>query len=170
MHQVLRRLGSLALFALCACGPAPVPVESGQSVSTGGTELPPDHPPLEAASPEPVSFVGSVRLLGELATREDGYVFITIKPEGIMMPSYSHKYALSEAGALEDGERRLAFHVDEKDSMGGLAPTGPHVIEAWFDVDGFVDSKGDGYVVSTPVGRGGEGIELTLDPATAARK
>lgn len=156
------------LFLAAACGPAPVPLENEPASSSAPQPLPPNHPPLDAQPP--VSGIdfhvqGVVRLRGDLATRDSGFVFVSVKPQGIVMPSYSRKYAYSDPAitSAADGERVLTFELDESHLQGGLVP-GEHVIEAMFDPDGYVDTK-DGVIRrSMAVKPGDSGIEIVLDP------
>jgi hypothetical protein len=112
-----------------------------------------------------ITFQGVVRLQGALAERSDGFVFVSVKPSGTPMPSYSRKYSYADAemSPSAGGERKLTFELNSDHLMGGMGP-GEHVLEAWFDLDGFVDTK-DGSVRNTvPVGHGGSGLEVVLAP------
>ena len=182
--------GLLALGALTACGPAPVPVDDtargprGANGASAGpipggpidaSTLPEGHPPLtqeeldgglgsgaSLPSPEDVRFAGVVRLRGDLATREDGFLMISVKPEGIRMPSYSRKYALADAGPVDDaGERLLRFELDQRNMMGGLLP-GELVLEARFDEDGYVETKDDTVIVTVPTTANDTSAEILM--------
>jgi hypothetical protein len=147
-----------------ACGPAPVPVESASAPAAPAGQLPPGHPPIGGGAGPPAArsaadlrFSGVVRLRGALASTQEGYVMVSIKPEGIKMPVFSRKYALSEATPGEDGELRLAFQLDQDDML-GMLPPGGLVLEARFDPDGMVESQ-EGVVVAT--------VPVTLDESAA---
>ena len=152
----------------------PPPITEAQEAAG----LPAGHPPLGGeATPMggapitgegPSSFSGTVRLVGELAERSDGYVFMSVKPAGMNLPSFSRRYSLTESAAA-DGARLLSFELGPEHAMGGLVPGASHVVEAWFDPDGNVDSKEGGVRASVPLpqveGDTAAGIEIVLDPA-----
>lgn len=171
------RTASVLLLAVSSlavgCGKGPVPVEDG-SAGSGSTPgvLPEGHPPLDggtapmaSAQGEDVRFAGVVRLQGELATRSEGYVFVSIKPAGVRMPSYSRKYSLADASPAEDGERVLPFELDRSNLMGGLVP-GDLVLEARFDPDGFVESREGVVVATTSAAPNDTSLEIVLAPGS----
>ena len=124
------------------------------------------HPPTSTPAPatEDVRFAGVVRLRGELADREKGFIFVSIKPDGIPMPAFSRKYSMSDpaVGPKEDGERVLRFELDRNHSLGGMVP-GAINLEAWFDEDGYVDTKDDGVIKAVPTAANDTSIEVILE-------
>ncbi len=135
--------------------PAPAPAAS---------QLPPGHPPLDGAPADDGSadarFAGTLRLRGELAAQREGFVMLSVKPEGVRMPCYSRKYAVAEASP-EDGGLRLDFELGPESRMGKIPPGGI-VLEARFDPDGMVESK-EGVVLATmPIQVGATDAEIVL--------
>lgn len=185
--SLLLPLVTALAWSSSACGPAPVPIDRAQgSASAAGANaatLPPGHPPIEAgqqagplgggglglpaggmgaaAASGDLRFAGVVRLTGAMAASDEGFVFVSVKPAGSRTPIVSRKYAVAEATLTEDGERLLAFELDEAHTMSPSAP-GALVLEAWFDPDGYVDTR-EGMVTATvPIEPGASDAEVVL--------
>ena len=142
----------LLILPLWACGDPPQPVDRPDP---GGSTPPPTDVHATVAQ-------GQVLLEGTLATRPDGYVFISIKPSGQIAPSYSRKYSFMDPEVDPPGEgRRLRFELSDIHRMDGFSD-GDHVLEAWFDTDGFVDTKEGGVRADVPMVRGQTDLEVQL--------
>lgn len=159
-NPLLAHVAAAALFFACAaCFKAP------ERVSAAST---PDTSP--AASDGPARFAGRVTLKGDLATAQDGSLFLIVRVPGSRMPALTRKYEIGDpAFQVVGGERVLHFSLDERDDMGGAAS--PMVaemeLEARFDPDGFVDTS-DGVVRTTVRVHPGE-QELSIElPAGAS--
>ena len=105
---------------------------------------------------------GTVRLRGGLAQAGEGFLFVNIKPEGVAMPSYSVKVALS-TGQAEGDEFVVPFEITEANTMGGLVDGIDLVLEACYDSDGFVESKEGQVRHSIPVEVDQLGVEIVLE-------
>ncbi|MEM7309437.1 MAG: hypothetical protein AAF682_22330 [Planctomycetota bacterium] len=153
---------TLLLAAAASCGSSSEPADSQGGEGAGEGQASP------AEDADGFRFTGTVQLDGDLASRKYGYVFISVKPTDVVMPSYSRKYSFEDAEVDAPGSepRLLRFEINESHRMGGLGP-GDHVLEAWFDPDGFVETKEGGARETVPVGRGQDGIKVAvrLDPA-----
>jgi len=143
-----------------------MPGQAGPLPPGTSTELPEGHPPIGGRATvdagDDVRFGGVVRLRGKLASAPEGYVFISVKPEGIRMPAFSRRYALADAEPAVDGVRRLPFDLDKTNMMGGLVP-GALVLEARFDPDGIVESREGVVTASVPTKVGDMAAEIDLD-------
>ena len=129
----------------------------------GGANMPAGHPTMPGATDEDVRFAGVVRLTGPFAEMQEGYLFVSVLPEGVRMPCFSRKYELSDAVAGPDGDRLLSFVLDRNNTMAGLVPgVDKLVLEAWFDPDGSVDTKDGAVRVTVPIEPGDTDAEVVL--------
>jgi hypothetical protein len=157
-----------------------VPVETA-AAEPPRAEAPPGHPPIEAA-PAPVnpvrdphevavrtiegSFAGTIRLKGSLATREDGFVFVSVRPGPTGMYCYMRRYALSDPAHQDDetGERVIAFELNKSHTLSGLIDA-ELFLEAYFDSDGDVlTMESEPILRQVRVEPNDMEIELVLDP------
>ena len=158
---------------LGACGKAPVPVEEAHAApDPAATRTMPDdeiHAGLQSENPhqmpgaEMETYAGVVRLRGELAGRDQAFLFISVMPEGSNRPLGSTKVALSdpELGTRAEDERAIPFVLEHVATIPGAVE-----LQVWFDVDGFVDSKEEGSLIRRfPVEHGASGVDVALDPA-----
>ncbi len=170
-----RFLGCLGLL-LVSCGRAPVPVEgppASEPLPSSQGAMPNDeiHAGLQAQNPhqapsgETETFAGVVRLRGELAGREQAFLFISVMPEGSNRPLGSTKVALADPvlGPRQEGERAIPFVLEDVAKIPAAVE-----LQVWFDLDGFVDSKEEGSLIRRfPVEHAASGIDVVLDPSTA---
>lgn len=138
------------------------------STSTGG-QAGPVHGGVgtQAGEGEPL-WAGSIELRGELSSREDGSLFVVVRPPGGGMPLVVRKFDLADAPPAPEGQlRHVSFRLASGDAM-FLASPPPEVcdMEVYFDPDGVVETK-EGRVGGTvQVNKGDLGLHLSLDPAT----
>jgi hypothetical protein len=151
---------------------APVPLEEAHpEPDPAATMTMPDdeiHAGLQSENPhqmpgaETEAYAGVVRLRGELAAREEAFLFISVMPEGSNRPLGSTKVALSDPalGTRAEGERAIPFLLEH-------VATIPDAVElqVWFDLDGYVDSKEEGSLIRRfPVEHAASGVDVALDP------
>jgi len=89
-------------------------------------------------------FEGELRLTGELAQAESGYVFISARPRGVRSPLLARRYDVSSKDFKAKGDAKvLSYELTAADSMVGTEVTLPPNVElkAYFDPDGFVETK-----------------------------
>jgi hypothetical protein len=169
---------------LAACGRAPVPLDSAPAAPAGEampqddihsglqrrmpednvhTGLQASQNPHQAAGGESESFQGVVRLRGELASRDQAFLFISVMPRGSNRPLGSTKVPLADAalGTLQDGERTISFTLE---TVAKIAD--PVELQVWFDLDGNVDSKEEGSLIRRfPIEHAASAIDVVLDPS-----
>jgi hypothetical protein len=112
------------------------------------------------------SFAGTIRLRGSLATREDGFVFVSVRPGPDGMYCYMRRYSLSDPAHRHDeaGERVIAFELNKSHTLTGLIDA-ELVLEAYFDSDGDVLTReSEPILLRVPVEPDDMEIELVLDP------
>jgi hypothetical protein len=133
-------------LVLASCGEGPRPIEQPQA-------------------PPPASFSGRAVLAGELAQAE-GFLMISVRPEGVRMPLMTTKTPLPPAPG-PGADRVVPIRLDSSnDALGmGLPPDAGSMkleLAVRFDADGFVET-GEGDVTATvPVVPGQEGLEVVL--------
>lgn len=154
----------LASCSIAACGDDPYAPDAARAA--GGGRVPSAHPALPDEPPAKLPeahFSGVVRLRGTFASRTDGTVFVSVKPEGLPAPIFTAGYAVAEAKA-DGGELLISFELTDANAIGGLVP-GPMDIEAYLDPDGVVESKEPETKIRQrfPVQNGASGIELVLE-------
>jgi hypothetical protein len=167
-HALLVSLGAL----LGACGRAPVPLDSAPPDPAPVAErtMPDDdiHSGLQSENPHQMpgagteTYAGVVRLRGELAGRDEAFLFISVMPEGSNRPLGSTKVALSDPalGTRAEGERAIPFVLEHVATIPGAVE-----LQVWFDLDGYVDSKEEGSLIRRfPVEHGASGVDVALDP------
>lgn len=159
-----------AAAALAACGGkeagaaapdvAPEAVAAPEQPVHGAVALDPEMKPSE-------HFTGRVILSDELATGP-GYLFVVVGRIGSPMPYLMKKYDVEgpEAVAGADGTRVVAFELTSADNFMDM-PLPPAGIElkVRFDLDGYVETKGDSVLETQPVEPGARDLEITLDKA-----
>ena len=147
-----------ALFACgsAACHPGPVPLDA-QEVAASYTQ--------PAASVDEVHFSGRVRLTGELAEREGGFLMVTIHSAGTRMPFAGLRYDLSLAGvASRSGDEVVVpFEIDAEHLL-GPPPAGELVLLARYDQLGIVENTEGVYMKGGQVSMGEQGIDVVLGP------
>lgn len=185
--HALRFALAVPLLAV-ACGPPPQPVDGGGSSSyaqdpppqaegpgpldpNASGALPAGHPPVDATGgpagplPDPSTdhrWDGAVRLQGGLAQMGEGYLFVSIKHEGVSMPSYSVKLDVTD-GRPDGQDLLVPFEITEANAMGGLVPGAAGIVlEAYFDPDGYVESKEGQVRDRIPVELDQSDVEITL--------
>jgi hypothetical protein len=177
-------LAILALAAACSDAPRSVPVTKTASGMGGGTksgELPANHPPIgntdASAHAETDSdidptaqFSGKVILVGELAKKHEGAVFISVRPVSGRTPFLSYKVDLATAKApvlvdAADGTRELHFVLNASTSMmpgNGVPKDVPLEVQVMYSPGGFVDTKDGQTSAVTPAKSGDADLVLTL--------
>jgi hypothetical protein len=154
----------LASCSILACGEDPYAPDAARAAGRGNPAG--SHPAVPHESPAKLPeahFSGVVRLRGTFASRTDGTVFVSVKPEGLPAPLFTTRYAVVDAIA-ESGELVIPFELTDANAIGGLVP-GPMDIEAYLDPDGIVESKEPETKIRQrfPVQNGASGIELVLE-------
>lgn len=127
------------------------------SAPAGGMENP--HVPNPAAEGAP--FSGVVRLTGDRATANEGYLFVSIVPAGTNMPVCFDRLTLSdpEVGKLE-GDQRVVPIAWASCPL----PEGELELKVQYDLDGYVETKTEADLVGRfPVARGDEAIDVVLE-------
>ena len=120
-----------AAFSL-ACGDAPKPVRGGarpipSPADTAG--LPGGHPELPAVEQTPgIRLDGEVVLVGELADRDAGFFYVSVRASESRSTWLTRRYAMGDTEVQDDGTRRLAFELVARDPDGltfDFAPDSP---------------------------------------------
>lgn len=151
---------ALLLTCVAACFEAPERVSAASA---------PESP--HAASDRPVRFAGRVTLNGDLASVQEGSLFLIVRSPGSRMPALTRKYEIGDpAFQLAGGQRVLHFSLDERDDMGGAAaPMAAEMeLEVRFDPDGFVDTSEGVVRTAVRVQPGDQELSLELPDAAAA--
>jgi hypothetical protein len=181
----------LTLLAACGQGPAPLgsPGQAPEDGHEGhdhppgqhpepaagplppGAEVPndpvhaglgqPAQPPAHFGDPDGDDYAGVVRLRGGLAALREGYLFVSVMPEGTNYPACFDRFDLSDpaVGAATDEERVIDLLY-----TGCSAPAGGVELKVQFDVDGYVETKDERTVVRRfSIERAAQDIDVVVD-------
>jgi hypothetical protein len=169
MHAHRLAVLTLTALAAAACGDAPVPVEAtpapraqppaGHSADDGH-----DHGAPAAAGPV---WSGEIVLRGPRAESDEGVLMVSLVSTGQRMPRMTYRISLAGQPPAVAGERRIPFLLNEGNDMlpGPLPPElegTPLSISVRYDTDGVVETSEGDVTVATPVGWGGEGLQIVV--------
>jgi hypothetical protein len=173
-RRILITLSLTAILSLVvACGDEPERLAPGAKPAAASSQ--PAAPMPRDVNPHAARFAGQISLRGTLTAAKEGCVFVSVWKKGDVgkphvIPSYSKKYAMNDAGWASAGDLRvLHFTVDERDNLMGTAvPDGTElVLEARYDPDGNVDTKDGVESAQAPIRVGQTDFSIVLTAAGA---
>lgn len=170
----------LATLLAAGCGEPPRPVRQPAPAPGGQQDLPPDHPPMDrppaqtgaqppaqpAGPPRHATFEGTLVLPGELASIDEGALYVSVMDLGGRTPAYSLRIAVDDARIQrEEGRALVPFVLNESHAImgGGLPPGDLQLSAVWYKDQGMVgNERGASKIVS--VEPDASGLEVVLEP------